>query len=349
MSAPGNHKAGHFMRTVLDLFVLRPILIGGAILCLNLSACSDTKPEPSEPKTRNSIVATTAMVADAVRTVAGDRAEVTGLINSGVDPHLYKATRSDIRKIMDADAMFYSGLLLEGKMTDTLIRAAASGKPVFAVTELVDESSLLEPEGFNGHYDPHLWMDPRAWAGTVVVVRDRLIELDPDGESIFRANALAYEQAIKELDAYGESVLATVPKQSRVLVTAHDAFNYFGRRYGLEVVGIQGISTESEAGVRDIERLVDLIVERNIGAVFIESTVSSRNIGALIAGAKARGHEVIIGGELFSDAMGESGTYEGTYLGMLDHNITLIVRALGGVAPETGMHGKLKAGKQGGG
>lgn len=337
--------AHDFMRTTLSRRISVPILIGGAILCLNLCACSGTKPESSETKTRNSIVATTAMVADAVRTVAGDRAEVTGLINSGVDPHLYKATRRDIQRIMDADAMFYSGLLLEGKMTDTLIRAASSGKPVFAVTELVDETTLLEPEGFNGHYDPHLWMDPRAWGGTVAVVRDRLIGFDPDGESNFRANAKAYEKAIMELDAYGESVLATVPERGRVLVTAHDAFNYFGRRYGFEVVGIQGISTESEAGVRDIERLVDLLVERNIGAVFIESTVSSRNIGALIAGAKARGHDVKIGGELFSDAMGESGTYEGTYIGMLDHNITTVVRALGGTAPETGMHGKLKAQK----
>jgi manganese/zinc/iron transport system substrate-binding protein len=319
------------------------------LVSLVMPACGQQESSSTPESARLAIAATTGMVADSVRTVAGERADVVGLINSGVDPHLYKATRSDIKKIMDADAVFYNGLLLEGKLTDTLIRAASSGKPVHAVTELVDESSLLEPEGFNGHFDPHLWMDPRAWAGTVGVVRDRLTELDPGGGEIFSANAAAYEGEIAALDAYAETVLRTVPASKRVLVTAHDAFNYFGRRYGFEVVGIQGISTESEAGVRDIERLVDLLVDREIGAVFIESTVSDRNIGALVAGAGARGHTVSIGGELFSDAMGRSGTYEGTYIGMLDHNITTIVRALGGDAPELGMRGRLTPGTRSGG
>lgn len=323
------------------------LLLVVALLLGAVPACEETgEPAPVGDATLT-IAATTGMVADTVRTVAGDRADVVGLINSGVDPHLYKATRRDIKRIMDADAVFYNGLLLEGKLTDTLIRAASSGKPVHAVTELVDESSLLEPEGFNGHFDPHLWMDPRAWSVTVGVVRDRLSALDPDGAEQFRANSAAYEAQILALDAYGESVLSTVPVSKRVLVTAHDAFNYFGRRYGFEVVGIQGISTESEAGVRDIERLVELLVDREIGAVFIESTVSDRNIGALVAGASARGHTVSIGGKLFSDAMGKSGTYEGTYIGMLDHNITTIVRALGGEAPERGMQGLLTPGNGG--
>ncbi len=290
---------------------------------------------------RLTITATTGMVADVARAVAGDRAEVVGLMGPGVDPHLYKPTRSDVQRLMDADVIFYNGLLLEGKMTDTLVRAATSGKPVHAVTELLDDSYLLEPEEFEGHHDPHVWMDPEAWAKTLGVVRDALAAADPSGEADYAANAASQDARIAELDDYARRVLGSVPEESRVLVTAHDAFNYFGKRYGFEVVGIQGISTESEAGVRDIEQLVDLLVDRNIGAVFVESTVSQRNIDALIAGARARGHTVTIGGELFSDAMGDAGTYEGTYIGMIDHNVTTISRALGGEAPARGMNGKL--------
>ncbi|MEM7228793.1 MAG: zinc ABC transporter substrate-binding protein [Planctomycetota bacterium] len=287
------------------------------------------------------IVSTVGMVTDVVDQVAGDRATVTGIMGSGVDPHLYKPTRSDVQVLLDADIVFYCGLLLEGRMTDTLIRAASSGKKVHAVTEMLDEQYLLEPEEFEGLNDPHVWMDPSAWVRAVDVVRDALIDFDPDGAAIYTANAAAYSEQLAALDAYAEDVLASVPESQRVLITAHDAFNYFGRRFGYEVVGIQGLSTESEAGVQDIERLVDLIVERGIDAVFIESTVSERNINALIEGARARGHDVRVGGELFSDAMGENGTYEGTYIGMVDHNVTTISRALGGDAPPRGMHERL--------
>lgn len=287
------------------------------------------------------VVTTVGMIEDVTRHIAGDRAEVIGLMGSGVDPHLYKPTRSDIRRLMGADVIFYNGLLLEGKMADALIRAATSGKKVHAVTELLDEQYLLEPAEFEGLYDPHVWMDPVAWSRTIDVIRDKLIEFDASGKDVYTVNAANYREKLAELDAYAERVLASVPEKQRVLVTAHDAFNYFGRRFGYEVVGIQGLSTESEAGVRDIENLVDLLVERSIGAVFVESTVSDRNIKALIAGAKARGHPVVIGGELFSDAMGNADTYEGTYIGMIDHNVTTIARALGGTAPERGMNGKL--------
>jgi len=288
-----------------------------------------------------SIVATVGMVADVAERVAGDRAEVTCLMGSGVDPHLYSPTRSDVRRLMQADVIFYNGLLLEGKMTDSLIRAASSGKKVHAVTEQIDERALLEPESFQGLFDPHVWMDPTAWAKTVEVIREALSAFDPEGATVYRENAEGVLAQIAGLDAYAERVLGSVPEGQRVLVTAHDAFNYFGKRYGFEVVGIQGLSTESEAGVRDIERIVALLVERNIGAVFVESTVSERNIKALVAGAKARGHAVTIGGELFSDAMGAAGTYEGTYVGMIDHNVTTIARALGGEAPAGGMQGRL--------
>ncbi len=297
-----------------------------------------TPPHAARPYT---IVTTVGMVTDIVRQVARDRAGVVPLIGPGVDPHLYKPTRSDIERLLSADVVFYNGLLLEGKMTDSLVRAASAGKKVHAVTELLDEKFLLEPEDFGGHADPHVWMDPAAWAKAVEVVRDKLAEFDAEHADMYQQNAAAYLARLAELDAYAARVLATVPERQRVLVTAHDAFNYFGRRFGFEVVGIQGISTESEAGVRDVERLVALLVERKIPGVFVESTVSERNISALVAGAKARGHTVVIGGELFSDAMGDEGSYEGTYIGMIDHNVTLIARALGGEAPERGMQGKL--------
>jgi len=321
------------------LSAIAPALL--LVAMATLLGCAERQAPSAESDAKITIVATTGMVGDAVRAVAGDRAEVSSLMGSGVDPHLYKPTRTDIARLMNADAVFYNGLLLEGKMTDALIRAATSGKPVFAVTELIDESSLLEPAEFQGHFDPHVWMDPSAWSSAVEVVRDKLIELDPPGEATYRANAEVYIKEVQDLDAYAELVLSTVPEGARVLVTAHDAFNYFGRRYDYQVVGIQGISTESEAGVRDIQRLVDLLVERKIGAVFIESTVSRRNVESLIAGARASGQDVTIGGELFSDAMGAPGTYEGTYLGMIDHNVTTVARALGGDVPDGGRLGKL--------
>ena len=313
-------------------------LIACLMSTLALLGCQLAAPETDEGYT---IVTTVGMIQDITVQVATDRAQVTGLMGAGVDPHLYKPTRSDVSRIMSADVVFYNGLLLEGKMVDSLIRAAESGKRVHAVTELIDEDFLLEPAEFEGHYDPHVWMDPTAWAKAVRVVEQNLSEFDPDGASQYQANAQALTEQLEALDAYAERVLSSVPEQQRVLVTAHDAFNYFGRGYGYEVVGIQGLSTESEAGVQDIERLVNLLVERKVGAVFVESTVSERNINALIAGARAKGHEVVIGGELFSDAMGDADTYEGTYIGMIDHNVTTIARALGGEAPERGMNGKL--------
>lgn len=287
------------------------------------------------------VVATTGMIGDIVRNVARERAEVTQLMGPGVDPHLYKSTRSDIASMLRADIVFYNGLLLEGKMTDALVRVATSGKPVHAVTELIDEEFLLEPAAFAGHYDPHVWMDPLAWGKAVDAVQGKLAELDPDHADAYRANAAAYLEELERLDAYAQEVLTSVPPERRILVTAHDAFNYFGRRYGFEVEGIQGLSTESEAGLKRVEELVDLLVEREIPAVFVESTIPERSVRALVSGAGAVGHEVQVGGQLFSDAMGAPGTYEGTYVGMIDHNVTTIAQALGGETPPRGLNGEL--------
>jgi manganese/zinc/iron transport system substrate-binding protein len=292
------------------------------------------------------IVTTCGMVTDIVREVAGNKAKVVGLMGEGVDPHLYKPTRDDVAKILQADVLFYSGLMLEGRMTDTFLKVARKGTPVFAVTELLDEKFLLEPEEFQGHTDPHVWMDVAGWSAAVKVVARSLGEVDAANAAYYQQNSERYLAELAKLDAYAKQALATIPKDFRVLITAHDAFNYFGRAYGIEVRGIQGISTESEAGVADINKLVDFLVARKIPAIFVESSVSDKNIKALIEGCKSRGHAVRIGGQLFSDAMGKPGTYEGTYIGMIDHNVTMIARALGGQAPERGLNGKLAAAKE---
>jgi manganese/zinc/iron transport system substrate-binding protein len=289
------------------------------------------------------IVTTCGMVTDIVREVAGDRAKVTGLMGEGVDPHLYKPTRDDVAKLLSADVVFYSGLMLEGRMIDTFLKVARRGTPVFAVTELLDEKFLLEPKEFAGHTDPHVWMDVAAWMEAVRAVARSLSEVDPANAAGYLDRAERCVRQLKTLDDYARTSMATIPGHHRVLITAHDAFNYFGRAYGIEVRGIQGISTESEAGVADINRLVDLLVERKIPALFVESSVSDKNVRALVEGCQARGHAVKIGGELFSDAMGRPGTYEGTYVGMIDHNVTTIVRSLGGQAPERGLHGRLSS------
>jgi len=308
---------------------------------MSLALCMTVPLVRAGPKSYPYVVTTTVgMVTDVVKQVAGDKATVTGIIGSGIDPHLYKPTRDDVVLLMRADVIFYSGLMLEGKMADTLIKVGRS-KPVFAVTESLDERYLLSPAGFGGHHDPHVWMDASAWSKCVEVIATKLGEYDPANAATYTGNADALRKKIDALHEYGKKVVATVPEKSRVLITSHDAFNYFGRAYGLDVRGVQGISTESEAGLADINNLVQFIVDRNVRAVFVETSVPQKNIRALIDGTASRGFNVIVGGELFSDAMGASGTYEGTYIGMIDHNLTTVVRALGGEAPELGYDGKL--------
>ncbi|MFL2833232.1 MAG: metal ABC transporter solute-binding protein, Zn/Mn family [Coraliomargaritaceae bacterium] len=280
------------------------------------------------------IVCTVGMITDIVVNLAGDYAEVEGIIGEGIDPHLYKPTRGDVIKLSQADVVFYNGLLLEGKMTDVLVGIASKGKLVKAVTEaiLVETDYLLEKDDGSAYTDPHVWMDVSGWLRAIPVVAETLAVYDPENAEAYHSKAAFYAEQLEALDAYAKEAMSTIPESQRVLVTAHDAFQYLGRAYGIEVRGIQGISTESEAGVRDLEDLVDFIVERQIPAVFVESSVADKNIRALVEGARARGHAVIIGGSLFSDAMGQAGTYEGTYIGMIDRNVTTITNALGGHA-----------------
>lgn len=278
------------------------------------------------------VVATTNIVADAVRNVVGEAGTVVALMGPGVDPHLYQASQGDVRRLAGADIIFSNGLQLEGRLGDVLAHMARR-VPTYAVTELLPVEELLAAEGFGGAYDPHVWFDVRLWMKAVERIRDALVEVDPERAPIYQANARAYLETLAELDAWVRERLAQIPPQRRVLVTAHDAFGYLGRAYGLEVVGLQGISTDAEYGLADVIQLVDLLVERQIGAVFVETSVSGRGIRALIEGAAARGHQVALGGELFSDALGAEGTAAGTYVGMIRHNVETILAALGPEGP----------------
>lgn len=289
---------------------------------------------------RLDVVATTGMIADAAQTVGGDLVEVRALMGPGVDPHAYRQTRTDITAMANADLVLWNGLYLEAQMEEFLLELG-QGQPVVAVAQAVPENLLIGHEDYAGRFDPHLWMNPNLWSRVVVNVRDALIDVHPEGEATFTTNADAYLAELADLARYTTEALSSVPVESRILLTSHDAFNYFGNAYGFEVVGIQGISTESEAGLQRIAELVDMLIERDVRAVFVETSVSDRNIRALVEGAQAEGHEVVIGGELYSDAMGEPGTYEGTYIGMIDSNATTIAGALGGEAPNTGMQGLL--------
>lgn len=301
-------------------------------LAVILTACGPAQPAGSPQGAKKSAgklraTATIGMIADVARVIGGDHAEVTALMGPGVDPHLYKASQGDLEKLANADVVLFNGLHLEGRMADVLVNLASRVRTV-QVTETIPQGLLREPPEFDGHYDPHVWFDVSLWRFAAERIRDVFGELDPANAAAYASRATAYLAELDKLHAYAKEQLATIPEAQRVLITAHDAFGYFGAAYGVEVMGIQGISTAGEYGLRDIERLVDILVARKIKAVFVESSVPTKSIEALIAGAKAKGHDVINGGELFSDAMGAEGTPEGTYLGMVRHNVDTIVKAL---------------------
>lgn len=281
-----------------------------------------------------SIVATTGMIADAAGRISG--LPVVGLMGPGMDPHGHRPTRSDILALSRADLVLWHGLNLEAQFS-RIMGDLAANKPVVAVAEGVQREHLLADPDYPDRPDPHVWFDPTLWAEVTKTIEAAVMPFAPDAESFGQA----YREEISTLASYAVEVMATIPGQSRVLITAHDAFSYFGRAFGIEVMGIQGISTDSEAGLSRIAELVGVLVHRKVPAVFVESSVSDRSIRALIEGAAAQGHRVEIGGELYSDAMGPEGSYEGSYLGMFDHNVTIIARALGGRAPERGALGKL--------
>lgn len=304
--------------------------------CCGLVGCENTNANTAKNRAEESgktyagaypirVVCTTGMVADAAANIGGEHVTVSALMGEGVDPHLYKASPADVTQLNRADIILYSGLHLEGKLAELLERIGRR-KPTRGIAEHIPAQLILADD--HGARDPHVWFDVSLWSQAADAAAVALAEFDPKHAEAYQANAASYRERLAKLHQYAKEQLATIPQDRRVLVTAHDAFRYFGRAYDMEVRGIQGISTDSEAGVRQVKELVDLLSERKIRAVFVETSVSDQNIRSLLEGCAARGHQVVVGGSLFSDAMGKAGTAEGTYEGMVKTNVDTIVQAL---------------------
>ncbi len=278
---------------------------------------------------RLQVVATTTQATDLALNIGGDLVEVQGIMEAGVDPHLYRASEGDLNTMLGGDVILYNGLNLEGQLADILVQLAQD-RPVVSLGAAIPADQRLNVPEFESEYDPHFWFDPTLWAIAAQATADAFAEADADNATTYQENAAAYIAELNALDAETMTALSAIPEDQRVLVTAHDAFGYFGNRYGMEVIGIQGLSTETEAGVADLQRVADTIIQRNVPALFVESTISPSTIEAVQAAVADRGGNVVIGGQLFSDAMGEAGTPEGTYLGMYRHNVNSIVTAYTG-------------------
>jgi manganese/zinc/iron transport system substrate-binding protein len=300
-------------------------VLAGAVALLGTGCGQSGAREREDGRWR--VVATTTIVADTVARVGGDRVRVHSLMGPGVDPHLYKASEGDVLRIAQADIVFYSGLHLEARMSEVLEKVGRRVRTV-AVTRDIPRDRLLSAGAESTMPDPHVWFDVSLWRQTVPAICNALCELDPASSATYQRNAAQYARELEELDAYVRQQAQTVPKRQRVLITAHDAFRYFGRAYDFEVVGLQGISTASEAGTRDIDNLAKLILDRKVRAIFVESSVPARTVQAVQQAVRARGFDVRIGGQLFSDALGTPGTPAGTYVGMVRYNIDTIVEAL---------------------
>lgn len=281
-----------------------------------------------EANAKLNVVTTTTMLTDMLTNIGGDAISVQGLMGSGVDPHLYKASEGDVSKLFNADMVFYSGLHLEGKLVEVFEKMESRGAKTVAVATAIDEAKLIGSEYFASNYDPHVWFDIDFWKQMTQYATEKLKEVDPKNAVLFETNSKAYLSALDTLEGEVRGVIETLQAEKRILVTAHDAFNYFGQAFGFEVVGLQGLSTATEAGVQDVQELAKFIIEKDVKAIFVESSVPKRTIEALQASVQSKGHEVTIGGTLFSDALGTQGTEEGTYRGMFRYNVNTIVNAL---------------------
>ncbi|MFC5194097.1 metal ABC transporter solute-binding protein, Zn/Mn family [Bizionia hallyeonensis] len=274
------------------------------------------------------VVTTTTMITDLVQNIGGNYIDVEGLMGSGVDPHLYKASEGDVNKIAHADVIFYGGLHLEGKLVEVFEKMGSQNINTIAVSNAVDKKTLIGSEYFASNYDPHIWFDVTNWELITQFVVEKLSEANPEHQAAFEKNGADYLEKLKALNEEIKSVISTLPEDKRILVTAHDAFNYFGQAYGFEVVGLQGLSTATEAGVQDVQNLATFIIDKQVKAIFVESSVPKRTIEALQAAVQSKGFDVQIGGTLYSDALGNAGTKEGTYIGMFTYNVNTIVNAL---------------------
>lgn len=274
------------------------------------------------------VVTTTSMITDLVKNIGGDYINIEGLMGSGVDPHLYKASEGDVTKLVNADVIFYNGLHLEGKLVEVFEKMGSKTKTPIALGEELDKNTLIGSDYFASNYDPHVWFDLNYFKQFAQKVTLVLAEKDPENAENYKTNERSYIKKLDELQMRLIGIIETLPKDKRILVTAHDAFNYFGKAYDFEVVGLQGLSTATEAGVQDVQKLSAFIIEKNIKAIFVESSVPKRTIEALQAAVKSKNHDVVIGGTLYSDALGNAGTIEGTYIGMFEYNVKTIINAL---------------------
>ena len=313
-----------FLKTSLCLLVLLLTVAGG---CQKDNTEDPANANPTTEKKLH-VVATIGMITDILKNIGQDRIDVTGIVGEGVDPHLYKPTEGDVERLQDADIIFYNGLNLETKIIGAAHDKMAYNTKVVAVTDGILRSQLRTASEFQGGYDPHVWHDVSLWMKAVERVRDTLAQADPNNAEYYRSNAKNYLVALKTLHDDLQNLAAQIPAQRRVLVTTHDAFGYLGRAYGFEVRGLQGLNTETEVGVADVRELAAFIIEHRIPAMFVETSTPPQGIEAVQAAVRAQGFEVEIGGGLFADAMGTPGTPEGTYIGLMRHNIDTIVNAL---------------------
>ena len=299
--------------------------IGGiALLCLFMLSCNNQKND----RTTFNVVTTTSMITDLVKNIGGDQIVVNGLMGAGVDPHLYKASEGDVSKLSNADLIIYNGLHLEGKLVDIFDNMKRQKINTIAISDALDKKQLIGSTLFASNYDPHIWFDVANWEKITIYVADELSKALPQHKELFQANAEKYLEKLKVLNQEIQAEIATLPVDQRRLVTAHDAFSYFGKAYQFEVVGLQGLSTATEAGVQDVQKTANYIIDHKIKAVFIESSVPRRTVEALQAAVNSKNHQIVIGGTLFSDALGNPDSPEGTYIGMFKFNVTTIVNAL---------------------
>lgn len=284
----------------------------------------------SEKKTNEklNVVTTTTMVTDLVKNIGGDKIDINGLMGAGVDPHLYKASEGDVAKLFNADVIIYSGLHLEGKLVEVFEKMEHQNKKTIEISDVIAKDNLIGSALFASNYDPHIWFDITNWTKMTVYVADKLAEIDVKNASFYKENAKIYLEKLQVLNKEVAQKINELSEEKRILVTAHDAFNYFGRQHKFNVVGLQGLSTATEAGVQDVQKLAKFIIENKVKAIFVESSVPKRTIEALQEAVKSKGHEVVIGGTLYSDALGSAGTIEGTYIGMYKANVNTIVNAL---------------------
>lgn len=313
------------MKRIISIFMIVCLIILSTLGCTVDNSEVSNKVNVGK---KLKVVTTTTMITDLVEQIGGEKIEVKGLMGSGIDPHLYKASAGDVNKMQSADVIFFNGIHLEGKLGDVLEDLEKSNIKTIAVSKDLEKSNLIESSEFKGNFDPHIWFDVSIWTRVIETVKNALIELDETNKSYYEANTQKYIIELEELNNYVKEKTSSLDKEKRILITAHDAFNYFGRAYDFEVKGLQGISTASEAGTSDVKDLAEFIVEKEIPAIFIETSIPKKNVEALKEAVDSRGFNVEIGGELYSDSLGEKETKDGTYIGTVKHNVDTIVNAL---------------------